>query len=166
MCLLCVAEQSGRWSRQSKVSALLFLLHIRRGAVSMARCYGFPWVTQLFLKRPGHWELSFSGRQQPDTHSHTHICMCIHVSNSSSVLPNTPTGWAWKAQSGSAHLCPVRCHLCSSKPLIKMQRFDCNDWFKRKSFVWPSCNWNNTEMTCAVLLAATPEPYVWTRWVV
>lgn len=61
---------------------------------------------------------------------------------------------------------PVHCHLSPSEALIKMERFDWNDWLKWKSFVWASCDCNNTEMTCAVLLATTPEPCLSRRKVV
>lgn len=115
-CTVCCCTNSRcRWSRQSEVSALLFLLHIRRGSVSMARCHGFPWVTLLFLKRQGHGELSFSGRQHSVAHARLHICTRKHIS------------FLGKHRPLSLSLL-VHCHLCPSKALIKM--LDWNDWLK------------------------------------
>lgn len=133
-CLISVLlnKQPCRWSRQSKVSALLFLLHIRRGAVSMVRCHGFPWVTALFLTRQGHWELSFRGRRQ-HTHnartsahtqrhnSHYQFPLCLPLFNTETdaheatpLIKNKP-------------LCLsllMHRHLCPSKALIKMEPLD------------------------------------------
>lgn len=79
---LCIAEQTVRQVAQTKRGTRpLFLLHITRGSVSMARCHGLPWVSQLFLMWQGHRELEFGCRQQMRTSSLSHQCLHTHVSS-------------------------------------------------------------------------------------
>lgn len=135
-------KQSGRWSRQSEVFAVF--LRITGGSVSMARCHGFPRVTRLFLKRQGHRELEFGCRRPMGTSCRT--CACADTFPTSTFPGRTGSS---QHTSGSAYL-------CHHGP----KGIDRNDWLKWKSFVKTSCDWNNTEMTCAVLLATT---LVWTK---
>lgn len=101
----------------------------------MARCYGFPWVTQLFLKRQGHRELSFSGRQQTNTLAHAHLHVQTHFQFLLGSASLTHRHQAWKTQSGSAYLCP--CTATSPPP---------RHWLKWKGLI-EMIDWNGKALS-------------------
>lgn len=128
---LCIAEQPCRWSRQSKVSALL--LHIRGGLVSMARCHSFPPGNAAIFKEAGSLGVLIQW-QTNDRRTGTSACAETFPILSASLTHRQ----AWRFLVGLL-VAAVHCCLCFSKALIKMEWFDRNDWLKWNGFDWTSC---------------------------
>lgn len=141
---LCIAEQPCRWSRQSKVSALL--LHIRGGLVSMARCHSFPPGNAAIFKEAGSLGALIQW-QTNDRRARTRTSACAETFPIlSASLTHRHEAFLWVCLS---LLCTAAStfqrHWLKWSGLIEMI-----DW-NGTALTGPAANWNNTEMTCAVL---------------